>query len=301
MRPSKATSLAIAGLIGLGMSNYATAAPKAASVKTSAKQSTPTKPAVKKTVAKPAAPPPATVPVALQNDVKDLKTQVSTLVDQQQKILDQIDQLKTLIQNQQQAAAPPAAPPTNYPTSLDVAGLPVEGGENAHVAIVEFTDFQCPFCGRYTVDAYPSILAQYIQTGKVKYFYRDDPLSFHEFATPAAKAAHCAEEQGKFWEMHDSLFANQNALAQQDIADRAQKIGLDTTKFSQCIASNKFDDTMNKSITEAGTWGVNGTPTFFIGIIGADGKVMSVDKEIVGAQPFQAFKEAIEAELAPRA
>src|SRR5262249_54175285 len=139
-----------------------------------------------------------------------------------------------------------------------------------------FTDFQCPFCGAFAANAYPSIMAHYVQTGKVKMFYRDDPLSFHENATPAAKAAHCAQEQGKFWEMHDSLFANQNALGQQDILDRAGKMGLDTGKFSQCVASDKFDSTVQNSSTEANSWGINGTPTFLIGTITEDGK-MTVD------------------------
>jgi len=305
MRPFKATSIAIAGLIGIGASNFAVAAPAAAKKPAAVKPAA--KPAIKKTaVAKPAAvpaQPSAAATAALQTDVDQLKTQVSTLVDQQQKILDQLGELKTLIQNQQtaQVQSAPAAPPTNYPTSLSLDGLPAEGDGKAHVAIVEFTDFQCPYCGAYAANSYPSILAQYIQTGKVKYYYRDEPLSFHEFATPAAKAAHCAEEQGKFWEMHDSLFANQAALGQQDIVARAQKLGMDTGKFSQCVASDKFDSVMQKSENEANSWGVNGTPTFFIGIIDGSGKVMSVDKTIVGAQPFEAFKQALDAELAPRA
>jgi protein-disulfide isomerase len=252
--------------------------------------------------AAPKAPAKAPVQSSLQKDVSDLKTQVGTLVQQQQKILDQLDQLKTLIQNQQANAAPaaqPQPPQPQYPSTLDIGSLPVEGDNGAHVAIVEFTDFQCPFCGRYMSDAFPQIYSNYIKTGKVKYYYRDFPLSFHEFAAPAAKAAHCAGEQGKFWEMHDSLFANQTALGQQDIVDRAKKMGLDTAKFSQCIASDKFDQEMQTSENQANGWGVNGTPTFFIGIIGSDGKVMSVDKTIVGAQPFDAFRSAIDAELAP--
>lgn len=276
MRVTKATTLAAVGMVALCASLPALAASTA---------------------------PPASSSHSLQKDVAELKVQVGTLLTQQQQILDQLGQLKTMIQNQQ-AAAPAAAPqppaPT-YPASLKLSGLPVEGDPGAHIAIVEFTDFQCPFCGRYMSQAYPQIYSDYIKSGKVKYYYRDFPLSFHEFAAPAAKAARCAGDQGKFWEMHDSLFANQNALGQQDIMDRAQKLGLDTTKFSQCIASDKYDTVMQTNENEASGWGVSGTPTFFIGVINADGTEMSVDKEIVGAQPYDQFHQALEAELAPRA
>ena len=241
---------------------------------------------------------------SLQKDVTDLQGQVNTLIQQQQKILDQLTQLKTLIQSQQANAAPSAAPQQppapQGPATLSLDGLPVEGDGDAHVAIVEFTDFQCPFCGRYMQESFPSIYANYIKTGKVKYYYRDFPLSFHEFAAPAAKAARCAGDQGKFWEMHDSLFANQQALTQQDITDRATKLGLDTAKFNQCLADNKYTDLMQKNENEANGWGISGTPSFFIGMIGSDGKVMSVDKTIVGAQPYETFQSAIDAELAPK-
>ena len=107
-------------------------------------------------------------------------------------------------------------------------GAPSRGKADARVTIVEFTDYQCPFCSRYVRETYPQLDKEYVQTGKVKYVLRDLPLeAIHPLAMKAAEAAHCAGEQGKYWEMHDRLFANQTELARTDLAKHAQALGLD--------------------------------------------------------------------------
>jgi protein-disulfide isomerase len=234
----------------------------------------------------------------LQKQVTALQAQVTALQQQQQQILDSIDQLKKQIASL--PAAPGQPPQPTLPTSIDVAGLPVEGDSGAKVAIVEFTDFQCPFCGRYATQTYPQILANYINTGKIKYFYEDFPLPMHPNAAPAANAAHCAAEQGKFWEMHDSLFANQNALGQSDFSGRAQTLGLNVTQFNACVTASKYGDAVQKSMTLGNSLGITGTPTFYIGTIRDDGSV-APDKQIMGAQPYDQFKAALDAEFAPKA
>lgn len=230
----------------------------------------------------------------LQDDVATLKKDVKDLGDKQQQALDQLAEIKKLLQ----ANAAPTPPPLQTPDPFNVQGLPVQGDPTARVAIVEFTDFQCPFCGMFMSQTYPKILEDYIKAGKVKFFFRDFPLSFHGDALLAARAAHCAGEQGKFWEMHNSLFANQNAIAKKDLLDRAPKLGLDAGLFNQCLSSDRYSNDIDASVQAAEKLGVSGTPTFLIGPLDADGITVHVKKGFAGAYPFEAFKSALDPLLA---
>jgi protein-disulfide isomerase len=165
------------------------------------------------------------------------------------------------------------------------------------VAIIEYADFECPYCGEYERKTVPRLLSDYIETGKVKLFYRDLPLPMHARALPAARAARCAGEQGKFWEMHDSLFAKQNALSAPAVLERAQTLGLDKEKFTECLSSEKYTADIQKSVSEAQKMGVDGTPTFFLGVVEPSGDV-TVEKRLQGAAPFDVFKTEIDALLA---
>ena len=164
---------------------------------------------------------------------------------------------------------------------------PVIGDKNAKVTIIEFSDFECPFCGKFYDDAYKQINEQYIKTGKVKIVFRDFPLSFHPNAHNAAEAAECADEQGKFLEMHDKIFENQKALTKDDLKKYAKDLGLDQSKFDSCLDTGKYKQEVDKDLEDGSKVGVSGTPSFFINGI-----------SLTGAQPFEAFKEIIDAELA---
>jgi protein-disulfide isomerase len=146
-------------------------------------------------------------------------------------------------------------------------------------------------------EVYPQLAENYIKPGKVKYFYRDLPMQSHTHALVAARAARCAGEQGKFWQMHESLFANQTALAEKDISGRATAVGLDSSKFSQCLSSGRYTDQIRSSTLEAGKMGINGTPTFLLGVVEANGDVTRI-KTIVGAPPYEHFKSEIDGLLA---
>lgn len=178
-------------------------------------------------------------------------------------------------------------PPKRYEVSLDDDW--VKGSPDAPVTIVEFSEFECPYCGNYSRDTFPQIDEAYIKTGKVKYVFRDFPLSFHEHAQKAAEAAGCAGEQGKFWEYHDMLFANQSALAVDNLKQYAKDLGLDTAKFDQCLDSGARADEVAKDVADAQNYRVSSTPTFFVNGI-----------KLKGAQPFSSFQELIEAELAKK-
>ena len=177
--------------------------------------------------------------------------------------------------------AAPAAPAVA--ANIDIAGAPVKGPKNAPVTIVAFSDFQCPFCSR-VVPTLKEIEKQY--EGKVKVAWKNQPLPFHNNARPAANAAMAANEQGKFWEMHDKLFANQGALDRQSLEKYGQEIGLDMGKFKAALDSNKFDAQITKDSNEGTALGANGTPTFFIN-----------GRQLVGAQPIEQFKTIIDEEL----
>lgn len=167
---------------------------------------------------------------------------------------------------------------------------PVLGRSDAPVTIVEFSDFQCPFCRRFFEDALVQIKKEYVDIGKVRLVYRDFPLDFHPGAQPAAMAAECADEQGKFWEFHDKVFAAQALQGQgtiqfgvADLKKWAKEINLNTIQFNQCLDSGKYKEEVAKDQTDGTAAGVSGTPTLFINGI-----------RVVGAQPFATFKTIID-------
>jgi protein-disulfide isomerase len=227
------------------------------------------------------------------DDLVKLKDEVARLNAQQQQILASLDELKRMIKGPGQAALKP-------PETMSVAGEPFKGQPGATLAIIEYADFECPFCRRFEHDVYPQIRDNYIATGKVKYFHRDMPLPFHEGAMPAARAAHCASEQGKFWEMHDSLLGDAASLGAADIDERAGKLGLNVSELDACISSDRFADIIQRSVAEATQMQISGTPTFIIGTLDDQGNLMSVKTTVVGAYPFGTFKAAIDPLLAAR-
>jgi len=189
---------------------------------------------------------------------------------------------------EQAAATPPPAPaaaPEAPPSKVDIkiGDAPVKGPASAKVTVVEFSDFQCPFCGRVN-PTLKEIEDQY--KGKIKIAFRNLPLPFHDKAHLAAEAALAANEQGKFWQMHDKLFANQQALDRPSLEKYAQEIGLDMGKFKAALDSGKFKDKVDAEDKEGAAFGVTGTPTFFIN-----------GTRLVGAQPLESFKAAIDKEL----
>jgi protein-disulfide isomerase len=222
--------------------------------------------------------------------------EMKTIAEQQRQILSTLNEIKGLLESNA-AVRPPQPQPPAPPSALTLHDEAFRGQDGATVAIVEYADYECPYCGQYEHDIYPQISKDYIQTGKVRYFFRDLPLPMHPHAMVAAHAARCAGEQGKYWEMHDSLFAKQNAIRDVDMPDRAKQLGLDTAKFSECLSSNRYVDDINRSAAEAQNMGIEGTPTFFVGKLDSAGGVTNL-KPIVGARPYEAFKSVIDGLLA---
>jgi protein-disulfide isomerase len=152
------------------------------------------------------------------------------------------------------------------------------------VEIVEFADFQCPFCIR----AHPTVTKVLSTYGdKVRFVYRNFPLASHPDARPAAEAGACAAEQGKFWELHDRLFAGQTKLGIDDLKQHAAAVGVDAARFNSCFDQRKFQKDIDADMEMAADAGVNATPAFFVN-----------GRPLIGAQPFEAFKRLIDEELA---
>ena len=182
------------------------------------------------------------------------------------------------------------------------------GDPNAPVKIVEFSDYQCPFCERFSTDTEPSLIESYISTGKVHFTYRStgnwvsqNINSGLTESEDAAEAAYCAGDQGKYWEMHDMIFANVLGEDVGSFTDRrlsaiAEKTGLDMTQYEECYSSNKYRDAVVKDGQDALAAGVQGTPSFVLIYTNASGE--EVSELIEGAQPFSVFQEKIEAALA---
>jgi protein-disulfide isomerase len=176
------------------------------------------------------------------------------------------------------------APPPVTRVTVDIAGAPSRGPENAPVTIVEFSDFHCPFCRRVQ-PTLEQLLAKY--PGKIRLVYKDLPLdSLHPQARVAAEAAQCAHEQGKFWPYHDKLYERGTDTSTATLTAVAADAGLDVPAFSQCLASGRQKATVQRSLDEGESFGATGTPTFFI-----NGRMMS------GALPLETFSRIIDEEL----
>lgn len=206
---------------------------------------------------------------------------------------DAIARLETKLET---AQVQPSSP---QPVKISTDDDPVRGDPNAPITIIEFSDFQCPFCARFHDQTLPSLLDEYIEAGKVKFVYRDFPIqSLHPNALAAAVAAECANEQGEYWKYHDTLFENQNSWAKLDsntvlatFSQYAQDIGLEIDQFNSCLGTGKYLQEIQNDLNDGRKYDVTGTPGFFIG----NDEIGFV--KVDGAQPYESFKRIIDAQL----
>ena len=229
------------------------------------------------------------------DELRALQSEVAALKQRQLALEKELDELRSVLRRM----TSPARDADNV--VIDLAGHPSKGAADAALTLVEFSDFECPFCGRYFRETMPEIERAYIRTGKVRYVFRNFPLeAIHHEAFKAAEAAMCASEQDKFWEMHDHLFAHQDALAPTDLTGHAAAVGLDLPRFERCLAGGTYAADIRRDLAEGQKAGVRGTPSFFLGVAGSDGRSVKAVKTLGGAFPYAAFKEVIEELLAAR-
>lgn len=199
------------------------------------------------------------------------------------------------------AQPPQAQQPRPLPASLDLTGTELKGAKNAAVVLIEFSDYECPFCIRHFTQVSPQIEAAYVQTGKIRYGFRDFPIAEnHPEAIRAHVAARCAGEQGKFWELHARLFSKAGTHQPADLLARAKEAGLNTGAFSACVATDKYSPLVRQSTALTISLGGDGTPYFLLGRSEPGSNQFKPMARLSGAQPFEKFQQMIEGALAQK-
>jgi protein-disulfide isomerase len=204
---------------------------------------------------------------------------------QADEILNELRQIRQLLEKQNRGDQQPAKPSA---ATLDLHNTPMLGSKDAPITIVEFTDYQCPFCQRFHTTTFGELKKNYIDTGKVRFYSRDLPLdSLHPNATRAAEAARCAGDQGQFWAIREIMSSNPNKLDLDSLVADAQQLKLDVTAFRSCVQTEKYKNDVQADVLEAMKIGADGTPAFVIGKSTPDGVTGEV---MVGAQPYAMFQ-----------
>jgi protein-disulfide isomerase len=192
-----------------------------------------------------------------------------------------------------QGGAPRGRPEPALPAQpISLTGAQILGDRAAKIGFVVYSDFQCPYCGKFARETLPTLEQQYVRTGKVLLAFRQFPLAIHQFAEKAAEAAECAGRQGKFWAFHDQLFADQRTLDTAGLQDRARVLGLEANEFARCLEGQTA---MIVEADRAGgePLGVSGTPTFLLGPVLEDGR-LKVAQRFSDAQPLAQFQNMLD-------
>lgn len=226
-------------------------------------------------------------PAAAQATTEDVQKQMDALRAAIQALQKDVTEMK-------QVLARMAPRPAAVGATIDVSDRPVRGEASARVTLLEFSDYECPFCASYVRATYPAIEAAYVKTGKVRTVFVDTPLvSIHKDAFKAAQAASCAREQAKYWEMHDHLFESQDSFEPWEAHARA--VGIDVSKFQECLSSGRHDARIRRDMGEARQLGLTSTPAFLIGNTSPDDSTkVKIVAVVRGAAPFADFKSAID-------
>ena len=195
---------------------------------------------------------------------------------------------RSLGQSADQAASPTIAVPA--PAQVPIVGQPALGSADAPVTIVEFMDYECPYCRRFAKNTFPKLRARYVESGQVRWVSRNLPLPMHARARPAAIAARCADEQGRFWDMHDALLTEAGSMADDELRAWAQRLDLDGGRFSECLGSSGHHAALDQDMAAARAARIRATPSFIVGR--ANGEVVQ-GQVLVGDEGFAAFDAAI--------
>lgn len=224
-----------------------------------------------------------------QTSMDELRKEIETLNENMKTMQKDVQEIKALLQSRVRVGPPQSA-------VLDLDKRPSRGESTAKLTLVEFLDYQCPYCGQFSRETMPQIDKEYIQTGKIRYVVMNLPLEgIHKSAFKAAEAAACAGEQGKFWEMQDRLFTNQQTIDQWK--SHAEAVGLDVSKFEECLDSGRQAAQVRSDIAEAQKAGLTGTPAFFFAYTDAKSTTIKTVTRLVGAQPYASFKAALDKQL----
>ncbi len=236
-------------------------------------------------------------PQSQADEIAAIKRQLQEMKAQQSSMERDLQAIKSLLQQAQAPGAPDGDPFVGK--SIPITDEPTRGNGSAKITVVEVSDFHCPFCRRQTLQTLPSLMTDYVNPGKVKYVFVDYPIAqLHPDAFRSHEAASCAGDQGKYWQMHDSLFTNAPVRDAAQLTAQAKAIGLDEAKFGSCLSGGVHAAAIRNSVARMQQMGVGGTPLTLIGLTPAPGAQMKIVASVYGARPYADFKEAIDAALA---
>ncbi len=216
--------------------------------------------------------------------------------DRDEEILKELRDIKLLLQQLVRQGSPAMRPPVSQAVSMRLGNHASLGSADAPVTIVEFTDYQCGYCKRFRDQTFDPMKKAWIDTGKVRFVTRDLPIQTHAQAPAAARAARCAGEQQRFWEMRDALFANPSDLSAPALKRRATELGLDSKAFDACLDTERFRAEVEKDVADAIAAGISSTPSFIVGRV-TQGTLQG--NRMAGAQPLAAFEAQFRALLGP--
>lgn len=228
-------------------------------------------------------------PVQPADEMASLRQEIVKLQNGQAAMRQQLQEIKNML-----AKGAAAAKPGLPDVEIDLAGAPFLGDADAPITIVEFSDFQCPFCARHVQQTLPKLQQSLIAEGKLKYVASDFPLPTHKQAFKASVAAHCAQEQDKFWEMSAKIFENYRTVSPETLPGFAEAVGLNVNDFNTCLASGKYDAMISAKKREAQKAGVGSTPNFLVGYTQKGSTKFKAKELIKGAVPYENFKSTVE-------
>ncbi|MGQ7960131.1 thioredoxin domain-containing protein [Pseudomonas sp. SP16.1] len=247
--------------------------------------------------------------VAAQAEAADeldaIRSQLQALQEGQAAVQRELSEIKRLLtaqpkpgNDQVTATQPPAEPP--LPMAMNIAGSPYLGREDAPVVLIEFTDYQCPFCRRHFEQTHPRLIKEFVDTGKLKIVLKEFPLQkLHPLAPRAAMAAQCAGDQQQYWPMHDLLFQNQTGVSMADLESYATSLKLDTPRFLNCMEQGRSAPQIRADFELGVSAGVRGTPFFYFGALDkTTPDVVTVERYLYGAHPYETFQQVIEGFIA---
>jgi protein-disulfide isomerase len=234
----------------------------------------------------------ATLPTGdIARQLQDIREQLRELRTEMGSLSGRLEKIEALI----------PSPVKPEKLTVNLAGAPTLGERNAKVGMVEFSDYQCPYCRRFHLETFPQLQKTYIDSGKLVFAVKNFPLDFHPLAMDAAVAVSCARRQNikAFWDVQAELFSHQDRLGKGFYDELVKRYGLDQKKFSNCMIENKQRDAIAQDLKYAQSLGVEGTPTFFIGRLEGDRLVDAV--RVVGAQPASVFARVLDSFIKPDA
>jgi protein-disulfide isomerase len=224
-------------------------------------------------------------------DADSLRKEIDALKAQQAEMQQSLEEIRDFLRV---ATGGRFGAPSIVGSAFDLSGAPANGQPSAPVTIVEISDYHCPYCRRHVQQTQPQLYSEYVQPGKARHVFIHYPIAqLHPDAHASHEAAACAGDQGKFWEYHAKLF-EAPAKTTDDLSALAQGAGLDVTAFRACLESGKHAAAVRQSVERVQKLNINGTPMFLIGRTPSGSAQMTVAKVIEGAQPYSAFKAAID-------